>query len=163
MSKVNPVNIEAIIREHGIELDKNADLDTDVLGLIKKENGKYKILINWLDHYYRKRFTMAHELGHFILHRNAIDENGIDDSMKYRTLYRRSDLITRNEEVEANRYAADILMPDNDVLEATKGMEVFLKDGSISPNFLKYLSTAFQVSKEAMTYKINKLRDKILA
>lgn len=166
MKTINPVNIEAIIQEHGIELDKKCDfLPTDVLALTRREGGefifKYKILINRLDNYHRKRFTMAHALGHCLLHRNAINEIGIDESMKYRTLYARSDLITDKEEKEANRFALNLLLPDNDVLEATKGMEVFLKDGSISPNFLKYLSTAFQVPKEVMAYKINKLRDKI--
>lgn len=162
MKKFNPIDIEAIIREKGIELDKHAELPRDVLGLIKKENGKYKILINTLDHYYRKRFTMAHELGHYELHRNAIDENGIDESWKYRTLYRRNNKITQTEEAAANRFAADILMPDDSVLEYARDRGVLsMQDGIIVEDALKELAIAFQVSTEVMKYKINKLRDKI--
>ena len=166
MKKFNPIDIEAIIREYGIELEKRSNfLPNNVLGLIRKEGSeivyKYRILINWMYHYYLRRFTMAHILGHYILHKEAINGIGIDESMEYKTIYARSDLITAKEEAEANRFALNLLLPDNDVLEATKGMEVFLKDGSISPNFLKYLSNAFQVPKEVITYKINKLRDKI--
>ena len=67
-----PVNIEGIIRSLGVELDKKAELDDDISGQIEKlPDGSYKISVNKNDHYFRQRFTMAHELGHF-KHRHVI-------------------------------------------------------------------------------------------
>ena len=65
-----PVNIEEKIKKNNIELNKYCfDLKDDILGEIKKEDGKFKINIQARDHYYRKRFTMGHELAHFIKHK----------------------------------------------------------------------------------------------
>jgi len=73
------VNIEAIIRDPGIELDKKADLDGEIAGQLERTAAGYRIAVNKSDHYFRKPFTMAHELGHFMLHGHLIGE-GRDDN-----------------------------------------------------------------------------------
>jgi Zn-dependent peptidase ImmA (M78 family) len=98
----------------GLTLDKNADLDEQIAGQIQRlEDGTYKISVNKNDHSFRKRFTMAHELGHFIYHKGLIG-SGIDDDRLYRStsvgnFY--NDSIKQQHEVEANKFAAAILMP----------------------------------------------------
>ena len=52
----------------------------------------------------RRRFTIAHEIAHFLLHRDKIGDQLSDDAM-----YRSS--LSSDDERAANRLAADILMP----------------------------------------------------
>lgn len=156
-----PVNIEAIIRSFDIELDKNANLSERVLGEISKDGDRYKISIKKTDHYYRKRFTMAHELGHFVLHKDKIG-NGIDDSENYRPVRRTDTAAGELEEREANSFAAEILMPEDLVVQYAKERGVFVGDEIEQSAALQEIATAFQVSKAAMGIRINGLKDKIL-
>jgi hypothetical protein len=64
----------------------------------------YSIVVNEAEPSTRQRFTIAHEIAHFLLHRDQIGHAVEDD-----TFYRSSLSSTR--ETEANRLAADILMP----------------------------------------------------
>lgn len=150
-----PVNIEAIIRSLGIELDKKADLDAEISGQIElTENGSYKISTNKSDNYFRKRFTMAHELGHYLLHAHLIG-NGVDDNRAYRSVaagqfHNRS--IGPAQETEANRFAATLLMPSGLVRQAFNEC----KDD------LSKLATTFQVSKQAMEIRLSSLGLKVL-
>lgn len=110
-----PVNIEGIIRAMGVELDRKAPLDKEISGQLERlPNGKFKISVNKNDGYFRQRFTMAHELGHFLLHAHLIGD-GVDDSKAYRsepqgTFYNQA--ITPREETQANQFAANLLLPE---------------------------------------------------
>ncbi len=151
-----PVNVEGIIRLFNIELDRNADLHDAILGEIrKKEDGRYKISVQKKDHYYRKRFTMAHELGHFLLHGNLIGE-GVDDNVAYRSVPEGNfynPKITPREETEANQFAASVLMPEMLLLPRIQGVtEAF------TPDFVNTLAREFQVSQQAMRIRIDSLR-----
>ena len=155
-----PVNIEGMIRAFDIDLDKNANLKEGVLGEIRKIDSKYKISIQKTDHYYRKRFTMAHELGHYLFHRDKIGD-GIDDTEEYRAKYRLSTSVVDADEIEANGFAAGVLMPSSAVLEYAKNRGVFKKDGTRDEDAIKEIATAFQVSVAAMTITLNKLKSKL--
>ncbi len=155
-----PVNIEGMIRAFDIELDKNSNLKEGVLGEICKIGEKYKISIQRKDHYYRKRFTMAHELGHYLFHRDKIGD-GIDDAEGYVSLYRKADCVGSDEEAEANSFAAGILMPKNLVLEYAKDRGVYNSSGAIDQDAVKEIATAFQVSVAAMTITIKKLKSEL--
>lgn len=155
-----PVNIEAMIRSFDIELDKNSNLPEGVLGEISKDGDRYKISIKKTDHYYRKRFTMAHELGHFVLHKDKIG-NGIDDSENYRALRRTNSAVGALEEKEANSFAANILMPEDLVVQYAKERGVFVGNDNEQEEALQEIATAFQVSKAAMQIRINDLKHKI--
>jgi len=156
-----PVNIEAIIRCWNIELDKRADLPEGVAGEIrKKDDGGYKISVNKSDHYYRQRFTMAHELGHFMYHTQKMGETGISDNVKYRC--ENNSNIGDQEEMEANKFGASILMPEELVIQYAK------ERGAISANerqlnleAVKEIAKKFKVSSQAMEFRINGLRNKI--
>lgn len=145
-----PVNIEAIIRSLGIELDKKADLDPEISGQIERiGDSKYRISANKLDHYYRQRFTMAHELGHYLYHADLISD-GIDDNRAYRSTpdgkYYNIN-INAAEETDANRFAASVLMPADIVKECWEAL-----DGDIDA-----MSKTFQVSKQAMEIRLHGL------
>lgn len=94
------------------------------------------------DSYTRRRFTLAHELGHFLL--NHKGENGI--------LFRDGDynfsgLQPNFQEREANQFAAELLMPAFRVHSLIKN----------TPQTLGTLAQTFAVSESAMTYRLRNL------
>lgn len=70
------------------------------------------ITVNSSEGYQRRRFTAAHELGHYLLHRDLIDGkqhldrlfSGGGSNNPYAPL-------APSHEIQANKFAADILMP----------------------------------------------------
>ena len=92
-----------IAKELGITV-KMATLPATISGEIKEDDGKYIIRVNRHDVKERQRFTLAHEIAHFLLHKDRIGD-GISDDVLYRS--KLSDFM----EIQANRLAADILMP----------------------------------------------------
>ncbi|MBL8175276.1 MAG: ImmA/IrrE family metallo-endopeptidase [Bryobacterales bacterium] len=100
----------------------------------------YSIVVNRKDPFARKRFTVAHEIAHFILHRERIGNSLTDDA-----LYR-SGLTTR-EEAQANRLAAEILMPGH-LLRGGLGGDPHV------------LAERFQVSEAAMNIRLESLQPK---
>ena len=108
-----PVDVEGLARALGIEVSY-AWLGSDISGMIEKlENDKYLISVNEEDPKTRQRFTLAHELGHFIYHKNKMG-SGIDDDRAYRSTdagkYHNT-RIGKREETQANQFAATLLMP----------------------------------------------------
>jgi len=144
-----PANVEAIIRLLGIDLDKNARLDSEISGQIERcPDGSYRISVNADDPYFRKRFTMAHELGHYLYHSHLM-EDGIDDTRAYRSTQAgrfHNARIGRHEESEANRFAAGLLMPSDLVRESWAE----LRDPGM-------MAKRFQVSTKAMEIRLRGL------
>lgn len=107
-----PVDVVEIVSALGIKLDYEPL--GDLAGKIQRINDSYKITVNSSDSRRRKRFTIAHEIGHYILHRDMIGDGITDDAM-----YRSS--LGNFYETQANQYAAFILMPPNLVKSAWNG------------------------------------------
>lgn len=144
-----PVNIEAIIRALDIDLDKKAQLHSEIAGqLARLPNGGFKISVNAKDHYYRQRFTMAHELGHYMLHAHLIG-SGVDDSKAYRSTPDGeffNEAITSAEETQANVFASRLLMPKS----------IILKNAKVGTT-IKELSTLLQASEQAVRIRLDGL------
>lgn len=98
-----PVAVGAIAKELGITVLKST-MPGQISGEIRETDGVVTIKVNRHDVKERQRFTIAHEIAHFLLHRDRI-AGGITDDVLYRS--RLSDELER----EANRLAADIIMP----------------------------------------------------
>ncbi len=144
-----PVKIDLIVRDLGIDIDMEADLDTEISGQLERQlDGKFKISSNFMDGENRKRFTVAHELGHYMLHAHLIGE-GLDDNKAYRSeasgnFHNRA--IKKQHETEANRFAAQILMPK-------KMIEKRAKSGKT----VQELAECFKVSAAAMEIRLKTL------
>jgi Zn-dependent peptidase ImmA (M78 family) len=105
-----PVDVVAIAADLGINVWETKSLPASISGKIFKDalNGgssRFSILVNAKHSLPRKRFTIAHEIAHFILHRNRLESGDLIDDAMYRSG------VTAKEETEANRFAADLLMP----------------------------------------------------
>lgn len=98
-----PIKVGQIANDLGL-IVKKATLDAGISGAIKKEGQNYLIRINRHDVKERQRFTLAHEIAHFLLHKDEIGDGIVDD-----ILYRSK--LSDAKEAQANRLAADILMP----------------------------------------------------
>jgi IrrE N-terminal-like domain len=104
-----PIDVKAIADDLGIRVWEMHNLLPNISGKLFPDprNGGssgYSIGVNAAESFVRKRFTIAHELAHFLLHREQV-VNGITEDVYYR-----GGLSTRDE-TEANYLAADILMP----------------------------------------------------
>lgn len=141
-----PVQIVKLAQSFNIEVYKVSDMKSDISGAIVNENGNYIIYTNENEPKNRRRFTIAHELAHYILHKDIIDNdlNGnLTDAKGSGGIMYLSKLSTIFEK-DANKLAAEILMP----LEKVK--ELYLKY-----NDIKKLSNEFAVSEQAMRIRIN--------
>jgi len=82
-------------------------VDDDVSGSVEFVDGKNIINISKDDGEKRKRFTIAHELAHVILHRNP-GQTLVDYRQPYEYYIDKIDI---RKEVQANMLAAALLMP----------------------------------------------------
>lgn len=98
-----PVKVGSIAKELNVKV-LSSTMGPGISGSITIEGGHYTIRANRHDVKERQRFTVAHELGHYLLHRSMIGDGIVDD-----VLYRSS--LSNSLEAEANRLAAEIIMP----------------------------------------------------
>lgn len=101
-----PVRISRVAEAFGLEV-LLAPLPANISGEIRPIEvwpRRYRIKINRYESGNRQRFTCAHELSHFLLHEDRIS-TGIVDTVLYRSQ------LSSTLEAEANRLAADLLMP----------------------------------------------------
>ena len=85
---------------------QNTAYPKDISGFLLKDNDEYAIFVNENDSETRQRFTIAHEIGHYIL--------GHLKNEEYKISYR-DELTSKGtdmHEIEANAFAAELLMPE---------------------------------------------------
>lgn len=106
-----PVPIDQVIRDIGLPLF-HEPLEDNISGYIERSDGSYRIVVNSNHAQTRQRFTAAHELGHYIYHRNLLGD-GVGDNRAYRTegTHRPNANIRPIHERQANSFAANVLMP----------------------------------------------------
>lgn len=88
------------------------DLPKPISGLIRRNGDQWEIVYNRNHPRVRQRFTVAHEIGHFIYHRELL-KNGVSDTLAYRADNQElpNPSITRAHEWQANNFAANLLVP----------------------------------------------------
>lgn len=145
-----PVNPLHIAKKLGIKVYSQSFITYNgdkVSGAISKSsNNDVRIIINEADSYKRKRFTIAHELGHFFMHMNNEEEYERVDMLKA-TGYN-----TRNqEEIEANNFAAALLMDKYMIYE---NFDVVKNFKLSTTKTIEYLADQFEVSRQDMEYRL---------
>lgn len=138
-----PVHPEEIASKIGIQvigLQFSENLDGLLLPVLCKRHGRsnreYVICVNSRQSRVRRRFSVAHELGHFFLHRGVRPV-----LMNWRDRRWNGDPLER----EADRFAAELLMPADDVRLYA---ELFDFDDVVA---------AFDVSRPAMERRYKEL------
>lgn len=105
--------IDVCLAEGIIAVRQGTFKDPDVSGMIRHTGEGHGIYVRAIDPPVRRRFTMAHELGRYLLHirgdRNQ-DELSLIERGDVEALYRRTDQVNERERA-ANLFAAALLMP----------------------------------------------------
>ena len=112
-SKSIPVDLEALCSDLGICIVYKY-LGEDISGSIERSvapDCDYTITVNSEDSLTRQRFTIAHELGHFLFHRNKIGDGIFDDRLYRHNADRPNREVDQQDETQANSFAANLLMP----------------------------------------------------
>lgn len=140
---VIPVDPVAIARKLGIPTVDHA-LPQDISGaLVKTETMSYPmILVEKSEPDVRKRFTIAHELGHYIYNTMIL---ALYNYKKIDCRSTRPEVMREKEEVFANNFAASLLMPES-----------YLKELNL-PDLNARIATAkaLNVSLESFSYRYN--------
>lgn len=135
-----PVDVSAIAKVLGLQVWESGELPEGVAGKLFRDDkhggtGNYSIVVRAQDSFVRKRFTVAHEVAHYLLHRNLFSKELVDDA-----LYRSG--LSTSVEAEANGLAADLLMPWHLL-------------SSLANRPLDDLAHMFQVSQQAMKIRLD--------
>jgi len=136
-----PVRIGSIADALGLKI-KAATMPPGVSGEIRPSASGYIIRVNRHDSPARQRFTVAHEVAHFLLHREFIG-SGISDDALYRSN------LSDQKEAEANRLAAELLMP-----RQLLSVEAQKRSGLPPDEKVRALAEDFGVSEIAMSIRL---------
>ncbi len=141
--KAPPVDLLQILTAHGIGYEEVDDFPDTVDALFIEDGAKVYAAVNAKQHLHRQRFSLAHELGHYFLHRNGMPEDAVtidnpptgEDEMGVPT--------KSPAEIEADVFAGELLVP----LEMLK---VHVSKG------LPELSKLFLVSEHVVSIAISR-------
>lgn len=148
-----PVDLNAILKAENIKYFERdlteLKLGNDTEALLLHSDKESLIVMNTaIEEKYpgRKKFTVAHEIGHFFLHTKKGEP--------YVAARRDKNNFFNKEEEEANKFASHLLMPNSFVEEAFFNYR---------PLTLKNLASLFKVSEKAMSKKLDELGLKVYA
>ncbi len=147
-----PVDVKKIAQEMNIVIEEANFENENISGYLKRKSkeGNPLIVVRTQDLENRKRFTIAHELGHYILHKD--DSVLVDGNLIFRDII--SSTASDIKEIQANQFASELLMPTVLLLEdIEKKMKLKIDLFQI----IKELAYQYGVSNEAMTIKVGKL------
>ena len=137
-----PIDPVTIAHKFGLRV-VDAALPTDISGALIKEKGKDPvIMLETDDSLNRKRFTCAHELGHFVWRSEQDEEACVYEYIEYRSEDREHK--QKEEEIFANAFAAALLMPEQEIRKLADEPKVLL-------------AKKFGVSVDAMKYRLKNL------
>lgn len=133
----------------GIVANNNLDVSGSIL--YNKENESFVIELNPREGRRRQRFTVGHELGHFILHNNKLRELG--------SLDRDSDIADIEMERKADKFAGKLLMPDASVFFFVKTRFDIKRNQLIDDkNIIERIADEFNVSVPAVIIRLRELK-----
>ncbi len=152
-----PVQVDALAAELGIEVVYELyQGDTSGL-LLHATDGTKTIGVNTFHAVTRQRFTIAHELGHAVLHLKKVPTGKpdvvIDKPREVLFRDRIASTATDSREIEANAFAAELLMPELMVEEAFR-IRVAEAPHDTAEELVAPFAALFEVSPQAMSYRL---------
>jgi len=148
-----PIDIRKIMEDKNIII-KEINLPDDISGVLDTRGDSPIVLIHKKHDTKRKRFSLAHEFGHYILNSSSRSVH-LDRKTFFRSHLSSSGIDI--EEKRANRFAAELLMPTDILLEILQEGMSDLIDAEEKDSLaeLKDLANRFNVSIAALTIKIS--------
>lgn len=155
-------DLEKVIENYGIKvLYSNMSLFDEPSSIsgysLVNDDGKPEIVVNVNHVEGRRRFTMAHELGHIILHWNYPNKklNKEDVNILYRD--NSSEDTTNERETEANEFAAQLLLP-LEFISNSLPKSINEYDDDEFGKLVSRVSKVFNVTRPFARRQLNKLR-----
>ena len=148
-----PVPVEQLARRLGIRITCQP-FDGDLSGMLYREpKGATVVAVNSRNASTRQRFTIAHELAHFLLHEPALQ---VDRPISVRFRDEHSSLAVDRDEIEANQFAAALLMKREWVL--ADAQQLLRRQPELSDEaVVKALAARYEVSPQAMEFRLANL------
>lgn len=146
-----PVPVELVAHRLGLSVEPAA-LGQDVSGVLVRDGDGGTIGYNAAHHEVRQRFSIAHEIGHFVLHPRE-GQLFIDKTYKVYRRDQRSSTGEDRQEIQANRFAAALLMPEELLQREVADIGFDLADEIA----LESLAQKFKVSRQAMSFRLANL------
>lgn len=144
-----PVNLAAIFADLGIEYVEQPILSGES-GWIERDGDKYRVVVNSNEGEQRRRFTAAHELAHYLMHRDLLAKGRLnrhtDRLFGNGAEHNREQPFSKKHEVQANKLAAQLVMPAGKIRQ-------MIEDGAS----IDQLVQTFGVSKAAMKVRLDSL------
>jgi Zn-dependent peptidase ImmA (M78 family) len=144
-TKSAPVDIVGLAESLGLRV-LGIRLPENVSGKLLRTPAGYEIHFNRDHGSNRIRFTVAHETAHYILHRDKIESEVVDDEWYRSTLFAGTKF-----ETQANSYAAELLMPRELVVAR---YERHASNGLDDRQITETMAREFEVSKDAMAIRL---------
>lgn len=156
-SFVVPVPVDQVAKQFGLQVFAH-DFGPDISGVLihNANTGTATIGYNSASSLNRRRFTIAHEVGHFVLEHQR-EGMFIDNASKHFSIVFRDANSSTGEflqEREANAFAAALLMPKALLVDIVNKAGFDLSD---EENLISNLAITFQVSTQAMAYRLANL------
>jgi Zn-dependent peptidase ImmA (M78 family) len=149
-----PVDVRGVARQLGLPVVP-ADLGEDVSACLVTEGKRSCIGVHDKDHPNRQRFSIAHEIGHYVL-KHGYSTVHIDrkSNVSFRAVIYRTGKGTTGDlrEVEANQFAACLLMPSKRIRDEVSKLPTEVTDDEIES-----LAQKFKVSPAAMAIRLQVL------
>lgn len=146
-----PVKLDSVAKYLNITIYEK-DLPDDISGILDVNNPENpRILVNSNHSTNRKNFSIAHEIGHFLLHHGSFGvhvdrKTYMRDSKSKEGLY--------HIEIEANKFASELLMPTAFIKKELEGIEDLI---DTNDDIIDNLAKKFAVSTTAMSIKFQSL------
>lgn len=151
-----PVNVERVAARLSVQVERT-EFGDDVSGVLVVDDGRGVIGVNAAHAPTRQRFTIAHEIAHYVLHRDQLPVF-IDKGLRqYLAVFRDGSSSTgeHRREREANGFAAALLMPAVLVRDEVARLRLDLED----EDAVDALAARFRVSRQAMSFRLVNLAE----
>lgn len=136
--KTAPVRVVTLARALGLGVKRTRQWDLTVSGaIVRDRDGGFTVWTNAKHPENRRRYTIAHEIAHYVLHRDLLGDGIRDDALFRSSL---GGILER----QANSYAADLLMPQRLINQCFDA----------GADSIEELAAALRVSKTAMSIRL---------
>lgn len=154
--KKPPVKVENIAKFLGIKISfRPYKGNSDISGILIRDASQVVIGVNAKHHEHRQRFSVAHEIGHYLLHEG--DQVFVDREYKVNFRDSNSSLGTNLQEVEANFFASLILIPEDFLINDLKKYEIDIETSDQIEQLAKDLSEKYNVSPTSMMLRLSQV------
>lgn len=159
-----PIDVDRIADLLGILISDEPRFDIDHINTVGKitleKDAPARVWINPMENSYapRRRFTLAHEIGHFCMHRASNQTTFVDT----KATMNRSESFWNRFESEANTFAAELLMPADLIRSiGRKIIDNYKNENDVTTmpmaKFVEQVASRFKVSNPAMEYRLKNL------